>query len=86
MSFSNKLYAQRVDLESAHHGCVEFRREQVRLQEELVMKEKALPETRIRKYARATSRRIFCTKLREGHETIQRLTSQVPELQDGRFV
>ena len=33
--------AQRLELEDAHHGYVESRREQVRLQEELVMKEKA---------------------------------------------
>ena len=34
--------AQRLDLDHARHGHVESRREQVRLQEELVMKEKAL--------------------------------------------
>ena len=42
-------YAQRLELQDAHHGCVEFRREEVRLQEELVMKEKALRDTQIRK-------------------------------------
>ena len=35
-----QAYAQRLDMESAHHGYVESRREQVRLQEELVMVEK----------------------------------------------
>ena len=39
---------QRLDLENTHHGYVESRREQVRLQEELVMKEKSLRETQIR--------------------------------------
>ena len=33
---------------TAHHGCVESRREQVGLQEELVMEEKALRHTQIR--------------------------------------
>ena len=33
-----QAYAERLDLENAHHGYVESRREQVRLQEELVMK------------------------------------------------
>ena len=36
-----QAYAQRLDLENTHHGYVESRREQVRLQEELVMKEKS---------------------------------------------
>ena len=40
--------AQRLDLENAHHGYVESRREQVRLQEELSLKEKPLRETQIR--------------------------------------
>ena len=38
-------YARRLDLEKAHHAHVASRREQVRLQEELVMKEKAVRET-----------------------------------------
>ena len=41
-------YAQGLELEDAHHGYVESRREQFRLQEELSMKEKALRETQIR--------------------------------------
>ena len=40
--------AQRLELEDVHHGYVESRREHVRLQEELVMKEKALRDTQIR--------------------------------------
>ena len=43
-----QTYAQRLELQDAHHGCVEFRREQVRLQEELVTKEKALRDAQIR--------------------------------------
>ena len=43
-----QTYAQRLEFENAHHGYVESRREQVRLQEELVMKEKALRDTRSR--------------------------------------
>ena len=37
-----QTYAERLELEDAQHGYVETRREQVRLQEELSMKEKVL--------------------------------------------
>ena len=47
-----QAYAQRLELEDAQHGYVESRREQVRLQEELSLKEKVLRDTQIRKYAR----------------------------------
>ena len=40
-----QIYAQRLDLEDAHHGYVESQREQVRLQEELVMKKTAFRVT-----------------------------------------
>ena len=43
-----QAYAQRLELEGAHHGHVESRREQVRLKEGLVMKEKAIRDTQIR--------------------------------------
>ena len=48
-NFINELQQQAHGqrLENAHHGYVESRREQVRLQEESVMKEKALRETLI---------------------------------------
>ena len=35
-----QTYAQRLELQDAHHGCVESRREQVRLQKEFAVKEK----------------------------------------------
>ena len=63
-----QAYAQRLELEDAHHGFFESRREQFRLQEELSMKGKVLRKTRIRnvhemgKMKRITSRRILCTK------------------------
>ena len=75
----------------AHHGYAESRREQVRLQEELVMKEKALRDTQIRsmhemeEMKRAPELRVekySVQKLRESHETIQRLTSQLQECKD----
>ena len=78
-----QAYAQRLDLEKTH-GYVESRREQVRLQEELVMKEKALREAQIRsmhemgQMKRAQELRVdefSVQKLRGSHETIQRLTS-----------
>ena len=86
-----QTYAQRLELQDAHHGCVESRREQVRLQEELAMKEKALRDTQIRsmhemgEMKRAQELRVdefSVQKLRECHDTIQRLTSQIPELQE----
>ena len=40
--------ARRLDLENAHHGYVVCRREQVRPQEELVMKAKVHQKTQIR--------------------------------------
>ena len=43
-----QAYAQRLELEDAHHGYVESRREQLRPQEELSMKETALREIQIR--------------------------------------
>ena len=41
-------YAQRLELQDAQHGHVESRREQVRPQEELSLKETVLPDTQIR--------------------------------------
>ena len=43
-----EAYARRLELEDAQHRHVESRREQVRLQEELSMKEKVLRDTQIR--------------------------------------
>ena len=40
-------YAQRLELQDAQHGYIESRREQVRLQEELSMKEKVLRDTQV---------------------------------------
>ena len=82
--------AQRLKLEDAHHGYAESRREQVRLQEELVLKENALRDTQIRnmhemgEMKRAQELRVeefSVQKLRESHETIQRLTSQMQDMQ-----
>ena len=81
-----QAHAQRLDLENAHHGYVESRREQMRLQEELVMKEKARRDTQIRsmhemgEMKRAQELRVeklSVQKLRESHDTIQMLTSQM---------
>ena len=43
-----QAHDHRLELQDAHRGCVESRREQVRLQEDLSMKEKVLRDTRIR--------------------------------------
>ena len=86
-----QTYAQRLELEDAHLGYEESRREQVRLQEELLMKKKALRDTQIRdihemrELKRAQELRVdevSVQKLRKNHETIQRLTSQTQELQE----
>ena len=42
-----QTHSQRLELDDAHHGYEESRREQVRSQEELVMREKALRDTRL---------------------------------------
>ena len=41
-----EAYAQRLELQDAQHGYVESRREQIRLQEDLSMKEKVLRDLR----------------------------------------
>ena len=42
------VYVQGLELQDVHHGYVEYRREQIRHQEQLSMKEKVLRSTRIR--------------------------------------
>ena len=45
-----QAYAQGLELQGAHHGYKESRREQARFQEESSMKEKLLRDTQIRNY------------------------------------
>ena len=84
-----QTYAQWLELEDAHLGYVESGREQVRLQEELAMKEKALRGAQIRiihemgELKRAQELRVdefSVQQLRESHDTVQRLTSQKQEV------
>ena len=86
-----QTYAQRLEIQDAQHGYIESRREQVRLREELSMKEKVLRDTQIRsihemgEMKRAQELRVdevSVQKLRENHETIQKLTSQLQEMQE----
>ena len=86
-----QTYAQRLELEDAHFGYAESRREQFRPQEELVMKEKALRDAQIGsihemgELKRAQELRVdefSVQKLSESHDTIQKLTSQIQELQE----
>ena len=86
-----QTHSQQLELDGAHRGYEEPRREQVRLQEELVMREKALRDTRIRgthemeELRRVQELRVdefSVQKLRESHDTIQKLTSQIQELQE----
>ena len=91
MSYSSKRMLNGWELQDAHHGYVESRREQVGLQEELSMKEKSLRDTQIRsmhemgEMKRAQELRVdefSVQNLREGHDTMQRLISQIQELQE----
>ena len=77
-----QTYAQRLELQDAQYGFVESRREQVRLQEELSMKEKVLRNTQIRsmhemgQMKRAQELRVdevSVPRSRENHEIIQPL-------------
>ena len=91
MSFSNQIIVNDWNWRTAHHGYVESRREQVRQQEELAMQEKPIRDTQISsmhemgEMKRARESRVdefSIQKFRESHEIIQRLTSQVQELQE----
>ena len=71
-----------------HIADLQSRREQVRPQEELVMREKALRDTRVRginemeELGRAQELRVSVQKLRESYDTIQLLISQIQDLQE----
>ena len=90
-----RTYVQRLELEDAYHGYVESRREQVRLQEELVMTEKALRDTQTRsihemgEMKRVQELRVdefTVQKLRESQMTeLQEVTSQIQGLQEGEL-
>ena len=97
LSFRNKLMLKDWKWRTPITGMLNLeennyapRRDQVRLQEELVMKEKALRDTQIRsmhemgEMKRAQEQRmdeVSVQKLRESHETIQKLTSQMQDMQ-----
>ena len=82
---------QRLAVQEAQYGFVEFRREQVRLQEELSMKEKVLRNTQIRnmhemgELHKAQEHRVdevSVQTLRENQEAIQQLTSPLQQMQE----
>ena len=82
---------QRLALQNSQNGFVESGREQGRLQEELILKEQVLRNTQIRnmhemgEIKRAQEQRVdevSVQKLKENHETIQQLTSQLQQMQD----
>ena len=91
VNYNDKTEEQRLAQQDAQYGFVESRREQVRLQEELSMKEKVLRNTQIRnmhemgEIKRAQEQlvdEVSLQKLRENHETIQQLTSQLQQKQE----
>ena len=79
-------------LQDAQYGFVETRREQVQLQEELSMKETVLRNTQIRnmhemgeiKRPQERIDEVSVQKLKENHETLQQLTSQLQQMQEQR--
>ena len=84
---------QKLELQDAQHGYIESRREQARLQEDLSMKEKGLGDTQIRRthemggMKRVQEQRVdevSVLKSRENPETIQKLNSQLQEVQEQR--
>ena len=73
------------------HGYVESRRELVRLEEELSLKEKVLRNAQIRSMHEMGDMKrgqepqvaeVSVLKLRENHVTIQKLTSQLQQMQE----
>ena len=84
-------YAQRLELQDAHQRYIESRREQARPQEEIIYERKSASRysntkfSRDGKIKRAQELRVdefSVQKLRESHETIRRLTSQLQEMQE----
>ena len=82
---------QKMALQDAQYGFVESRRGQVRLQEDLSVKEKVFRNIQIRnmhelgEIKRAQERRVdevSLQKTRENYETIQQLTSQLQQMQE----
>ena len=76
-----QAYAQRLEIQDTQHGYIESRRQQVRLQEELSLKERVLRDTQIRsmhemgEMKRAQELRVdevSVQEFRENHETIQK--------------
>ena len=91
LQFSNRLILKDWNCKTLIQGFFESRREQVRLQEELSLKEKVLRDNQTRsihemeEVKRAQELRVddsSVQKLRESYETIQRLTSQMQEMQE----
>ena len=87
----NRTEAQDRALQDVQNEFVESRREQTGLQEELLRKEKALRDTQIRsmhergRMKRAQEQQVeefSVKKLRESHETIQQLTSQLQQMEE----
>ena len=85
-----QLDSNRLGIYCTNQVYEETRKEQARLHEELVQREKALRDTRFRsihevqQLKRAQEMRVdefSINKLRETHDTIQGLTSQIQELQ-----
>ena len=89
--FQRQVHSNRLELDDVNCGYEEFRREQVRLEEELALRETALRNTRIsnihemEELRRAQEMRVdefSVHKKRESHATIQDLTSQIRDLQE----
>ena len=68
--------AQRLELQDAQHGYVESRREQVRLQEELSIKEKVLRDTQMR-YMHVMGEIKRAQELRVDEVSVQKLQEKI---------
>ena len=89
--YKNERRCKNRALQDVQNEFVESRREQTRLQEELLRKEKALRDTQIRskhemgKLKRAQVQQVdefSVQKLRENRETIQQLTFQLQQMHE----
>ena len=84
---AKSLLEGNIDLESLNNCTDELQQQAyAQRQEEIVMKEKALRETRHEESSRTTSDKFSVQKLRECHEAIQRPTAQVRELQEKNYL
>ena len=81
MNFSKQAYAHKLELHDAHHGYIEISRRTITPARRINYEGQALRETQTRNiHEMGEMKRAH--KNWETHETIQRLTSQMQEMQE----